>query len=78
MKKILGAVATACCIIAAPAAFAGVDVFFDIGLPRPVVVAQPSPVYYRYAEPRWHDRGYFERRHEFRERHEHFRGHDWR
>ena len=79
MKKLIGAVAAACCIAAAPAAFAGVDVFVDIGLPRPVFVAPPVPVaYYGRAEPRWHDqRGHFGRHHEYRERHEHFR-HGWR
>ncbi len=78
MKKTLGLLAAACCISAAPA-FAGVDVFFDIGVPRQVAVA-PTPVsYYRYAEPRWHDRReFFERHHEYRERHENFGRHGWR
>jgi hypothetical protein len=82
MKKILGALAAVCCVATAPAAFAGVDVFVDFGLPRQVVIAQPLPVaYYRQVEPRWHDgRGHFERRHFYRERerHEHFRHRDWR
>lgn len=78
MKKLLAAVATACCVVTAPAAFAGFDVFVDIGAPRVVTVAAPV-AYYRYAEPRWHERHeFFERRHEYRERHEHFRHHDWR
>ena len=80
MKKILGAVAAACCFAAAPAAFAGVDVYVDFGFPRPVVIAPPMPVaYYRHTEPRWEERhGHFDRRHEFRGHHEQFRRHDWR
>jgi hypothetical protein len=80
MKKIFGAVATVCCLAAAPAAFAGVDVFVEFGLPRPVMVAPPMPVvYYGRAEPRWHDRhGHFARHHEYPGRHEQFRRHDWR
>jgi hypothetical protein len=69
-----------CCIAAAPAAFAGVDVFVGIGMPQPVFVAQPLAVaYYRHSEPRWHDsRGHFDRRHEYRDHHQNFRRHDRR
>lgn len=80
MKKLLGAVAAACCIAAAPAAFAGVDIYVDFGLARPLVVAPPLPaVYYRHSEPRWHDRrGHYRHHHGHRGHHEHFRGHDRR
>ena len=74
MKKTLAALALACSSITAPAAFAGVDVFVELGVPRPVVVAPPSPVvYYRRVEPRWrehfHHRGHYERH-----GHQHHRG----
>jgi hypothetical protein len=86
MKKIIGAVAAVCCLAAAPAAFAGVDVFVEFGFPPPVVVTRPVYVapavpvaYYRHGEPRWHERHeYFDRRHEYRERHDYFRHHGWR
>jgi hypothetical protein len=80
MKKIFAAVAAVCCLAAAPAAFAGVDIFVDLGVARPLIVAPPAPVvYYERAEPRWHDqRRHFGRHHETRDRHQHFRRHDRR
>lgn len=84
MKRILGIIAVTGSLAAAPAAYAGIDVFIDFGVPAPVYVVRspvyvaPSPVVYRHWEPRWHERReYFERR-AFRERHahhEHFRHH---
>ena len=73
MKRILGMIAVAGLLTAAPAAFAGVNVFFDFVAPAPVYVAPPPPQYvavYRW-EPRWRERHeYFERR-EFREHERH-------
>jgi hypothetical protein len=79
MKRILSIVAVAGLLAAAPA-FAGVDVFVQLGAPAPVYVA-PAPVYatpvvYRHGDPRWHERHHrFEHRyHEFRD----YRHHDYR
>lgn len=80
MKRILGIVAVTGLLAAAPA-FAGIDVFVELGTPAPVFVA-PAPVYvtpavYRHGEPRWHERHErFERRdhrehRDFREHHGH-------
>lgn len=77
MKKILVAVAMMLGTAAAPAALAGVDVYVDIGMSRPMVVAPVAPVvYYRHAAPRWHhgnDR--FNRHHGHRGQHEFARHH---
>ncbi|NBR27935.1 MAG: hypothetical protein EBT83_05915 [Betaproteobacteria bacterium] len=80
MKKILAAIALACSTISAPAAFAGVEVFVDIGVPRPVYVAPPAPVvYYQRVEPRWHEHhGHHYRRYSHYERHEYERHRGWR
>jgi hypothetical protein len=88
MKRILGIFAAAGLLAATPAAFAGVDVYVDFGIPAaplyapsaPVYIA-PAPVAYRHWVPRWHERHeYFERR-EFREHHPSrgdYRFHDYR
>ncbi len=85
MKRILGIIAAAGLFTAAaPAAFAGIDVFIDFFPPAPVYVSAP-PVYvappavvYRHWEPRRHARhDHFDRR-ELRGHHEHPRRHDWR
>jgi len=80
MKKTLAALALACSTFAAPVAFAGVDVFVDFGMSRPVIVAPPAPVvYYQRVEPRWREyygRNY--RHHGYHERHEYERHHGWR
>ena len=73
MKRILSIVAVAGLLAAAPA-FAGVDVFVQLGSPVPVFVA-PAPLYatpvvYRHGDPRWH-----ERHHRFEHRHHEFRDH---
>ena len=85
MKRILGTIAVAGLLTAAPA-FAGIDVFVDFVSPVPVYVT-PAPVYvapapayvtpaiYRHGERRWHERHErFERR-QYREHHLH---HDYR
>jgi hypothetical protein len=80
MKKILVAVAMMLGIAAAPAALAGIDLYVDIGMSRPMVVTPVTPViYYRHAAPRWqrgHDR--FDRHYGPRGRHEFARHHGWR
>ena len=75
MKRIVGIAAMMSMLVAAPAAFAGVNVFLDFGQRAPVYVA-PVPVYaapsraavwYAPREPRWVERHEFIRRHELRE-----------
>ena len=80
MKRILGIIATAGLIAAAPA-FAGVDVFVNLGTPAPVYTSQApvyvAPVAYRHWEPRWHpqhhrfDHRDFRGHRDFRDHHEH-------
>lgn len=75
MKKTLAALALACSSIAAPSAFAGVDVFVELGVARPVVVVPSVPlVRYQRFEPRWREHyGRHFRHHGHYERH-----HGWR
>jgi hypothetical protein len=85
MKRILGIVAVSGLLTTAPAAFAGIDVFVDFGVPAPMYVAPlpvyvaPAPVVYRHREPRWHERREYLERREFRDHHRHhghFRQHE--
>lgn len=78
MKRILEIIAVAGLLTAAPAAFAGIDVFIEFGGPAPVYVAPPPVVVYRHWEPRWEERREYLERREFRKhhgRHAHFRHH---
>jgi len=77
MKRILGMIAAAGLLIAAPA-FAGVDVVVQFGTPAPVYVA-PAPVYaapviYR-GVPRWHERHFYRDHRDF---YDHRWHHDYR
>lgn len=56
MKPILCAIVIACGLLAAPAAFAGIDIYVNLGAPQPVVVTPPPVVYYRVVEPHWRAR----------------------
>jgi len=71
MKRILGIITVAGLLTAAPAAFAGVDVFFDFGVPAPVYAAPLPPVaYYRHGDPRWFERREYFEHNRFHERHD--------
>ena len=80
MKRILGIVAVTGLLAAAPA-FAGIDVFVQLGAPAPVYVAPAlvyvTPVVFRHGEPRWHERHGRHARFEHRDHRDHrdFREH---